>query len=235
MNFENFYTTGDYLSKNPEWGAEDSGWKGMLVAKLLDKNNISFNTMAEVGCGAGGILHYLYTKYKGKDFYGYDISPQSIAIAKEKFANEKGLHFTQADYINEDHPKTDILLMLDVIEHVTDYYDFLNKMKQKSKQFVFHIPLDVSCRTILKPHILLQQRKTVGHIHYFTEEYVWWMLEDCGYSIKDWRYTKLEIDVVKPKTFKQAVKKVLRKLSYSISKKWSVKLWGGYSLLILAE
>ncbi|MEI8060435.1 MAG: class I SAM-dependent methyltransferase [Ferruginibacter sp.] len=136
MNFENFYTTGDYLSKNHEWGAEDSVWKGMLVAKLLDKNNISFNTMAELGCGARGILQYLHTNYNGKYFYGYDISPQSIAIAKQKYSDIKELHFIHLDYLNETHQETDILLMLDVIEHVADYYDFLNKIHPKSNLFI---------------------------------------------------------------------------------------------------
>ena len=235
MSFENFYTEGDYLNKNPDWGAEDSEWKGKIVGELIKKNNISFSTIAEIGCGAGGILYALNKQFSGKNFYGFDISPQSIAIAKQKYSDIKELHFIHSDYLNETHQETDILLMLDVIEHVADYYDFLNKIHPKSNLFIFHIPLDISCRSVLKPHILLQQRKDVGHIHYFTEEHVWWMLEDCGYNIVDWHYTKPSIDISPAVSLKQRVKKMLRALSYSISKKWSVKLWGGYSLIILAK
>lgn len=235
MDFERFYKEGGYLAANPEWDESDSEWKGTMIADLLKKNAIQFNSLTEVGCGAGGIVAFLAEKFAGKEITGYDISPQAIAIASKKAAASQHLHFYNADYLNEPGNNTDVLLMADVLEHVPDYYAFLNKLRGKSCQFVFHIPLDVSCRTVLKPHILMQQRKDVGHIHYFTEEYVWWMLADCGYKVKDWHYTKPLIDFKPPGSVKQAIKKILRAVSYSISEKWSVRLWGGYSLLILAE
>jgi cyclopropane fatty-acyl-phospholipid synthase-like methyltransferase len=206
-----------------------------MIKALLDKNNISFRTMTEVGCGTGGVIQFLAQSFTGKIFTGYDISPQSIAIAQQKVATNNNLHFLNADYLSENNNNADILLVADVIEHVSDYYGFLTALKSKSAQFVFHIPLDLSCRTILKPHILLQQRNDVGHIHYFTEEHVWWMLKDCNYKVKDWQYTKHHIDLEKPENLKQAIKKILRAFSFAIAPKWSVKMWGGYSLLILAE
>ena len=72
---------------------------------------------------------------------------------------------------------------------------------------VFHIPLDLACRTILKSHVLMQQRNAVGHIHYFTREMVQWALKDKGYTISDWMYTKPIIDVYPPDSFKRRVKK----------------------------
>lgn len=235
MDFERFYKEGGYLAANPEWDETDSEWKGAMIAALLQKNKMSFNSLTEVGCGAGGIVAFLAKKFSDKEITGYDISPQAIAIALKKAAANPQLHFYNADYLMEAGSSTDVLIMADVLEHVPDYYAFLNKLKEKSRQFVFHIPLDVNCRTVLKPHILLQQRKDVGHIHYFTEDYVWWMLNDCGYKVKDWHYTKPLIDTKPPQSVKQAIKKILRALSYAISKKWSARLWGGYSLLILAE
>jgi hypothetical protein len=100
---------------------------------------------------------------------------------------------------------------------------------------MFHIPLDLSCRTILKPHILLQQRESVGHIHYFSKELVQWMLKDTGYEIIDWMYTKPMLDLKPPGTFKRRIKKILRNASFSINKDLSAKLWGSYSMMILAK
>ena len=82
---------------------------------------------------------------------------------------------------------------------------------------------------------MLQQRTSVGHIHYFTEETALWLLRDTGYTMKQFIYTKPEVDLVKPRTVKQWVKKVLRRFSYAMNKKLSVKLWGGYSLLLYCK
>jgi hypothetical protein len=100
---------------------------------------------------------------------------------------------------------------------------------------VFHIPLDVSARTIMKPHVLLQQRQSVGHIHYFSKEMAIWALQDTGYDIIDWVYTKPVVDVTRADSFKRFIKKTLRNISFAINKEWSVKKWGGYSLMILTK
>ena len=235
MDFEKFYKDGGYLEANPDWDEKDSAWKGAMLVKLLEKNNADFNSLTEVGCGAGGIVKYIAEKFPAKKITGYDVSPQAIAIAVNKKTSVANLDFFNSDYVNEPAANTDVLLMADVLEHVVDYYTFLKKLKSKGRQFVFHIPLDLSCRSILKPHIILQQRTAVGHIHYFAEEHVWWLLKDCGYTVKDWHYTQPAADRERPKSVKQFIKKYLRSLSFAISKKWSVKLWGGYSLLILAD
>ena len=139
------------------------------------------------------------------------------------------------DYTKMNEEQADLILVMDVVEHIDDVYSFLRKLRAKGRDFIFHIPLDLSCRTILKPHVMHQQRTSVGHIHYFTEETVLWMLKDAGYMTHYFIYTKPEVDLVKPGSVKQWVKKMLRKFSYAVNKKLSVKLWGGYSLLVYAK
>jgi SAM-dependent methyltransferase len=228
------YIDGTYLKNNPEWGVKDAKWKAQIIYRLLQKNNIASNEIIEVGCGAGGILECLsHDIGKNAKLTGYDISPQAIAIAK-KLENES-LHFYNEDITNNKDIRTDLLLMIDVLEHVDDYYNFLGDMRYKSDHFVFHIPLDLACRTILKPHVFLQQRNTVGHIHYFSKEMVLWALKDKGYTVIDWLYTKPVVDIDPPDSFKRGVKKLLRNFSFSINKDLSAKLWGGYSIMILAK
>ena len=233
MNFETMYLNGEYLTKNPTWDAEDAKWKAEMIKEIINKNFPVFENLIEVGCGSGAILAYLQRYYFQVNFFGYDISPQAITIAK-KYSNDK-LSFYNTDYLKNGNKTSDILMLIDVIEHLTDFYGFLSKLKSCSKSFIFHIPLDISCRTILKPHINLQQRNSVGHIHYFTEENIWWILKDCGYIVTDWHYTKPKIDIIEQKLFKNKIKKILRNLSFIISKKLTVKLFGGYSLLIFAK
>jgi cyclopropane fatty-acyl-phospholipid synthase-like methyltransferase len=233
MDFESIYIDGTYFEHNPTWSVENSEWKGDIIQKLLKKNAISFDEMIEVGCGAGEILSYLQKQNSFKNFIGYDISPQAIEIAL-KIKNPT-LNFLQADFIETHKTVTDVLLIIDVVEHVADYYGFLNKLKSKSKYFVFHIPIDLSVNTVLKPHINLQQRETVGHIHYFTKDSIFWMLQDCGYKIIDWHYTKPEYDFKSVKGLKLNIKKILRRITFSISEKWGNRIWGDYSVMILAE
>lgn len=229
----NIYTDGTYFKNNPEWGINDAQWKAEIISDLLQKNNIIPKEIIDVGCGAGGILEYL-SKDIGRNarLIGYDISPQAIAIAK-KFENER------LQFINDDvtlkNIHTQLLLVIDVVEHVDDFYNFLENLKPKSEYFIFHIPLDLACRTILKPHVLLQQRRTVGHIHYFSKEMVLWALKDKGYTVVDWIYTKPIVDINPPDNFKRRIKKILRNFSFSINKDLSAKLWGNYSMMILAK
>ena len=234
MNSSDIYINGTYLNNNPDWGIKDAIWKAGIISQLLKKNNITPKEIIEVGCGAGEILNAL-SKDLGKNIKlkGYDISPQAIAMAK-KLENEN-LNFYNEDITLAQNIHTQLLLMIDVLEHVDDYYNFLGALKNESEFFVFHIPLDLACRTILKPHVLMQQRNAVGHIHYFTKEMVQWALKDKGYTILDWTYTKPVIDVDPPDSFKRRIKKILRNISFSINKDLSAKLWGGYSMMILAK
>lgn len=230
---ENIYLDGTYLKNNPDWGVKDSAWKANIIYKLLRKNNLNPKTIIEVGCGAGEILHQLSNYLHDSTFTGYDISPQAIEIAKGK--ESKNVHFRNDDILNVNNEKAEVLLAIDVIEHVADYYSFLKTIKPKADHFVFHIPLDLSSRTILKPHVLLQQRKAVGHIHYFSKEMVLWALTDKNYRVIDWEYTKPIIDTEPAKGLKRKIKKGLRNFSFNINKDLSAKLWGGYSMLILAK
>ena len=234
MAFSSIYNNGIYKEKNPTWDDEYAPWKGAMVQKMITDNAVNISCLAEVGCGAGGILEYLEKQNSTiKSCRGYDISEAAITMAKNK--NLKNIEFYNQDFLTVDTPDIDLLLCIDVIEHVEDFYGFLEKLKSKSSQFIFHIPLDLSCRSILKPHVLYTQRELVGHIHYFTEEMALWALKDTGYNVLDCFFTKPLIDEEKALSFKVKVKKTLRKFSYSINPKLSAKLWGGYSLMVLAK
>jgi hypothetical protein len=62
-----------------------------------------------------------------------------------------------------------------------------------------------------------------------------WALLDTGYEIIDWVYTKPVVDVDPADSVKRGIKKILRNISFAVNKDWSVKKWGGYSMMILAK
>lgn len=234
VSSNDMYINGEYFKNNPDWDIADARWKTDVIYSLLKKNNINPRKVIEVGCGAGeNLLELLKRDDRIEQLAGYDISPQAFALAEKRSSGK--ISFYNEDLTIKENVEADLMLVIDVVEHVDDYYGFLRKLKNKSDHFVFHIPLDLSCRTAMKPHVLLQQRQAVGHIHYFTKEMVEWALQDTGYEIIDWVYTKPVVDVDPPNSFKRFVKKTLRNISFAISKHWSAKKWGGYSMMILAK
>ena len=228
------YVHGEYFSNNPDWDIADAQWKTDVIIELIKRNKLSPKEVVEVGCGAGeNLVELLKKAIRIEKMTGYDISPQAINLASKKATDR--ISFFNEDITGKENIHTDLMLVIDVVEHVDDYYSFLRKLKTKSDWFVFHIPLDLSCRTVMKPHVLLQQRQSVGHIHYYTKEMVEWALQDTGYEIVDWVYTKPVVDVQSAGSVKRLVKKILRNISFAISKDWSAKKWGGYSMMILAK
>jgi len=228
------YINGEYFGNNPDWDIADASWKTDVIVDLLKRNKLSPKEVVEVGCGAGeNLVELLKKAIRIEKMTGYDISPQAINLASKKATDR--ISFFNEDITGKENIHTDLMLVIDVVEHVDDYYSFLRKLKTKSDWFVFHIPLDLSCRTVMKPHVLLQQRQSVGHIHYYTKEMVEWALQDTGYEIVDWVYTKPVVDVQSTGSVKRLVKKILRNISFAISKDWSAKKWGGYSMMILAK
>ncbi|MHA4847220.1 class I SAM-dependent methyltransferase [Flavitalea antarctica] len=234
MKRTEIYTDGTYLETKPDWDEKDSVYKVGWLNQLLTRQPISIKSVIEVGCGSGRVLHELsQTMATDTAYTGYDISPQAIRLA-QKYRSDK-IRFIEGDYLVPGTPKADLILMFDVLEHVPDYYGFLESLKNKGNFFAFHIPLDLSCRTLLKPYVMLQQRDSVGHIHYFSREMVLWMLKDTGYQVIDWIYTSQVTDPKRAKGFKHAVKRSLRDISFSLNKNRSADLWGDYSMMILAR
>lgn len=228
---KDIYNDGKYLEHNPNWHQEDSGYKAEKVMSILKDNNIKFETLAEIGCGAGEILKILSENYKQVEVYGYDISSDAIKIANRK--ETKNLKFYHKDLLATDR-RFDVLLMMDVFEHVRDYMGFIEKASTHSNYMVFHIPLDMSVHKILFPSKLIRNRKEVGHLHYFTRETALETLKDCGLEILDQRYTRWGLETKQKNTLKQIGKLPLFLLDI-FSTDLAAKILGGNSLIVLTK
>jgi SAM-dependent methyltransferase len=226
------YRNGEYLARNPLWHIEESEWKAVQITRMLRKNGITPVTVCDVGCGAGEVLRQLQ-KTLGNDskLFGYDISPQAIEIAQGR-ANER-LHFSLADFCSVQGAWFDLLLALDVIEHVEDYYGFLRQLKAKARYKIFHIPLDLSVQTVFRKDGLLKRRHLHDHLHFFSKETALQALQDAGYEVLDHFYTARAIDL--GDALGQRILRVPRKLCFAFHNDLTARLLGGCSLLVLAR
>lgn len=230
---EEIYVNGTYLAKNPSWHVEESPWKAQQILRMLRRNHLTPKTICEVGCGAGEILHQLQEHLEHDClFWGYDISPQAIAMARSR-ENER-VHFKLADINHEQEVFFDLILVMDVIEHVEDYFSLLKGIKRSSDLKIFHIPLDLSVQTVLRSKPLLGMRRAYGHIHYFTKEIALEMLKDLGYEVLDYFYTALYVDLPSERLGRRLL--ILpRKLFFAIHQDLAARILGGFSLLLLAK
>lgn len=165
-------------------------------------------------------------------FSGYEISQAAYQLC---LANQKdNIRFYLADLLVTDSPSYDLLLMIDVIEHVEDIFGFLRGLKSKAAYKLLHIPLDFNLINLLRPQILTNMRREIGHIHSFTRETALALLSETGYEVLDWFYTPGAIELSST-TRKMARLNPLRKLGFRINPELTVRLLGGYSLMVLTQ
>jgi predicted TPR repeat methyltransferase len=230
---EGLYTTGMYLEKNPTWHVEESPWKARQILRMMSRNRIVPKTICEVGCGAGEVFKQLQEQMDREClFWGYDISPQAFELSESR-ANER-LHFKLADIRQERNAFFDLILIMDVIEHLEDYFSFLREIRQQSHYTIFHIPLDLSVQTTLRRNGLLKVRESYGHIHYFTKELAIQTLKDIGYEVLDFFYTARAIELPAHEIRRNFLK-LPRKLLFAIHQDLAAHVLGGWSLLLLAK
>ncbi len=226
------YNDGTYFEQNPTWHEEDSQWKAKQIKKIIEKNALNPNKICEIGCGAGEILNQLSEQYEEKEFYGYEISPQAFELCKKK--SKTNLTFLLQDLLDKNTEYFDIVMAIDIFEHVEDYFGFLRKLKEKAEYKIFHIPLDLSVQTVFRSSPIIKGRISVGHIHYFTKETALETIKDTGYEIIDYFYTAGSLELSK-QGWKANLLKIPRKLAFMVNKDLTVRILGGYSLLVLAK
>lgn len=230
------YTNGRYLEVTQTWHAEDSPWKAAQISKILAKNHVQPQRIAEIGCGAGSILKELSKMGSCTDarFEGYDISPQAIELASR--AESENIQFYCEDLLSERNAEYfDVLLAIDVYEHVPDYMGFLTCCKRKADYKIYHIPLDLHVSSVLR-NTFMSARYAVGHLHYFTADSAIATLKDTGHEILDSFYTNPAIELFKEHpSIRKGIANVPRYLCSKLSVSFTARLFGGYSLLVLTK
>jgi hypothetical protein len=231
-NRESAYVTGEYLANNPTWHVEDSSWKACKILDLIRRNNLFPKTICEVGCGAGEILCQLQANMDFEcEFHGYEISPQAYELSKRR-ANPK-LQFHLGDFLKEHH-NYDIILLIDLIEHLEDYYGFLRGIRDRSKYKILHIPLALSVETILRKKRLPQSYRQYGHLHYFTKDTALIALNHAGYHIHDWFYTSGIADLPQT-TWQGRLAQAIVRLGMSGNKDWTATFLRACSIMVLVS
>lgn len=98
--FERFYS--DHLQQHGN-SAQGVGWKNkeaqlirfdQLIKVINTEGSFSIN---DLGCGTGDLIEYLGMRYKTYRYYGYDVMPEMIARARQRFDDRKEVHLHQIE------------------------------------------------------------------------------------------------------------------------------------------
>ncbi|MCE9521687.1 MAG: class I SAM-dependent methyltransferase, partial [Alphaproteobacteria bacterium] len=208
-------------------------------------HNIVPRSVCDVGCGAGEVLVQLQKRMdKATRFFGFDTAQTAIDLCKPK--ENPGLKFQKGDFLADSRDRYDLILALDVFEHVPDYLGFLAKLSKRADKFVFHIPLDINASTVLLgSRYMMYMRKNYGHLHFFTAESALATLEEGGYSVLDYKYTWDREREVYPRMPKSLLGKLKCTIEWAIltveqfGNRLSPRFWSRirkqYNLLVIAE
>jgi SAM-dependent methyltransferase len=227
------YQDGSYLKYNPSWHVEESPFKVSQILRMMRRQKLAPKTVCDVGCGAGLVLAELQPHLASDCIcWGYDVSPDALAMCAKR--GSQNLRFRLCDIRkDESDPSFDLLLMLDVFEHVEDYIGLVRAVRSKAKQKLFHIPLDLSVQAVLRKNGLLLRRDHHAHLHYFTKETALRTLTDVGYTIVDYFYTPRCIEL--GDLLVQKIARTPRVICFAVFPELTARVLGGYSLMVLAE
>jgi len=224
------YLDGTQLAAAPDWYESDAAWKAERVRDMIRKHGMEPGSICDVGCGTGGVLDHLsQTLPPTTRLVGYEMSPQAVALAPE--ARKQRITFV-SEWAEESEGGFDLMLVLDVFEHVDDYLGFLRTIRGKAGSFIFHIPLDVSVQTVLRGSPFTRARESLGHLHYFSRDTALATLHDTGYATADEQLTQPGIDLWGGKS---RLARLPRKAAFRLNPRLAARVMGGFSLLVLAR
>jgi len=230
---KDIYVDGRYSKMHPTRHVEDSAWKASQVIAMLKKHNVKPAAVCEVGCGAGEILRQLHDRLDDRITYaGYEICPQAIEMCAARQTDR--ISFTLGDFLTSDGGANyDVLLALDVVEHVENYLEFIKGLKDRAEYKLFTIPLELNVLSILRK-LPLKRRLAFGHIHHFSKETALSSLTENNYEIIDCEYLETAF-ISEPPSLKRFLMKILLRVPCFVNKDWGVRLMGGHGLIILAK
>lgn len=130
------YESGDYLKNNPSWDSEDCSWKARFIIQFIQNHKIIPVSICDIGCGSGGVLAEIRQSYPESQLFGYDIAADAAQFWENH--TEMNINFIRGDFIKLNTQKHDIILLLDVIEHLLDPITFLVNLQEFSRYIVYY-------------------------------------------------------------------------------------------------
>jgi SAM-dependent methyltransferase len=177
----NIYASGEYIRNNPTLDVEDVPWKLSKIIPLAnafaDQCCSTKVKILDVGGGAGlllkGISDFLGTKKMHVEKYALDLSREMLEMQKKNNADIVLLIENSIENTSFRDKEFDLVLMVDVLEHVPDVASALRELRRIAKYVIYKVPIENNLyynglnllkRGGLRRDIL----QKVGHVNFFS-------------------------------------------------------------------
>lgn len=101
-----------------------------LLEELMEQEEIK--TIADFGCGNGGLMRKIKENFPSVEIWGYDLAPSNV-----KDALSKGSDVTLKDFVIESDLKySEVVICTEVLEHLVDPDAFLKKLLDNGVKYV---------------------------------------------------------------------------------------------------
>ncbi len=137
MDYQNIY-----LQLHKDLHEADVDSKVGAIADILPKDG-KIHSILDVGCGSGKILIQLSQLLSTDKNTGIDISQKVIDVAKSNDSN-KTVTWLATDVFSAALSKHDVVLAVDIVEHVQDEQIFLKRISQLGDLVVIKVPIEVN-------------------------------------------------------------------------------------------
>ncbi len=203
-DIEEFYRSDAYITKNPTLDIQDSPWKVSKIIPLIDEFIHGFNDkikILDVGGGAGLILKEASIQIES--MYGIKVKKYALDLSPGMLKIQKTNNPDLIKSLNEDICSTsltdkeiDLILMIDVLEHITNPIIVLEEMKRISRFIIFKVPLeDNFCSRLLNFLTRGKHRQRimekVGHIQLYNLSSLIKQIEKHTGLIINYNYTNV--------------------------------------------
>lgn len=162
-----------------------------LVQSLPQKSKI-----LDYGCGAGAIIKAVKKARPDLDCYGIDFSSVAINQAKST-SSDINFKIFNGESTSYDDNFFDCIIMLEVLEHVSDPNQTLIEIKRILKplgNFFLAVPQEKSLKTLqgilIKLFSFTPSKQTAGHLHFWAENQLSTLLNLNGFNINEKTYSQ---------------------------------------------
>jgi ubiquinone/menaquinone biosynthesis C-methylase UbiE len=174
------YTSGEYILNNPTLHVEDTPWKVEKIIPAVDTfmqdSLLKDIRLLDVGGGAGLLLKRISEYLKEKEINvrknAFDLSEEMLRMQKDNNPDMVACLEGNIEKTSFKEREIDLVLMIDVLEHVLDPVAALKELNRISKYVIFKVPME---NNLLYNSLNILKRggqrrdffQRVGHVHYY--------------------------------------------------------------------
>lgn len=181
---ENYFKGEEYADYLADKVILQSNFTKRLNSLRKLSNPPTYKNVLEIGCAYGFFGDIMLNRSSAENYQGFDISKEAINYANEHFGN----NFSSENYLSalkSPNAYSDVF-MWDVIEHLPNPVDFIEKVSNEIKQGsrIYITTGDISAWLPRKQKEKWRMIHPPTHVHYFTKKSISKLLRQYDFDIE---------------------------------------------------